>query len=291
MADDLNAVVQRMIDAGESEENIGSVIQHYKASYRPDPTMQAATARAIATEAGMLGVGVPQEAHEPDTFMGGFTRSLKDQILAATVGNPQLQGAAHPSSAGDIASLVFAPTDATRSATAAALGGPTGIVAATKEVAQTSPNLRSIPATLAKILTRNAVETAPTIERSGAGALIDRYAPNVTADVPRGAFVRESAPLPQGPAQAVKVQLPDGSWGLKPAVEGQTLTVGQPANVTLRSGAQRMETVPAPLDPAADVRQAKMLISSGSSMVDAARKASEGSAARFLQILKGLGAN
>ena len=37
---------------------------------------------------------VPSE--EPSTFMGGFWKSLKDQTLENTVGNPMLQSAAHP---------------------------------------------------------------------------------------------------------------------------------------------------------------------------------------------------
>lgn len=56
MSDELQPVVQRMIDAGESEENIATVIQHYKS-------------RAIT----------PVAADEPDTFAGGVMKSLKAQ--------------------------------------------------------------------------------------------------------------------------------------------------------------------------------------------------------------------
>src|SRR6185369_16636759 len=56
MADDLQAIVQRMIDAGESEGNIASVIQHFRAQ----------TPRSVSV--------VP--ASEPDTYLGGFMRSL-----------------------------------------------------------------------------------------------------------------------------------------------------------------------------------------------------------------------
>ena len=43
--------------------------------------------------------------HEPDTWWGGFFKSLKDQALGTTI--PALQGAAHPQSAGDFLSLLL----------------------------------------------------------------------------------------------------------------------------------------------------------------------------------------
>ena len=46
MADDMTAVVQRMIDAGESEENIATVIQHYKSSSPTGPSSSPLTPRA-----------------------------------------------------------------------------------------------------------------------------------------------------------------------------------------------------------------------------------------------------
>src|SRR4051812_38537978 len=55
MPDALQSVVQRMIDAGESEANIATVIQHYQKS-GPQPVA----------------------ASEPDTFMGGALKGLKD---------------------------------------------------------------------------------------------------------------------------------------------------------------------------------------------------------------------
>lgn len=58
MPDNLKSIVQRMIDAGESEENIGKVIQHFKAQGTPAPEPQG------DTYAG------------PDTFWGGVMNSL-----------------------------------------------------------------------------------------------------------------------------------------------------------------------------------------------------------------------
>lgn len=236
MPDELNAIVQRMIDAGESEENIGTVIQHFKPKYQPDPTTQGATARAMARDAGMLGVNAPTEQHEPDTFWSGVGKSLKDQILGATVGNPQLQGAAHPSSAGDVASLVFAPTDATRSGTAQMLRG---YLRAGKEAATGAPTLRSIPGRMLKVLYRDATETAPTLERSGMAGRVDPYAPNTSSSSlpdPREPLQMADAPVhaPSIP-QGVYTQLPDGSWGVK-ALPGFTLRTGDVVNVMNRAG-------------------------------------------------------
>src|SRR6266446_7208470 len=44
--------------------------------------------------------------HEPETWWGGFKKSIKDQILGATAGNEMLQGAAHPQTTGDFLSLL-----------------------------------------------------------------------------------------------------------------------------------------------------------------------------------------
>lgn len=206
-------------------------------AYTPDPTMQGATARAMARDAGMLGVNAPTEPHEPDTFWGGVGKSLKDQVLGATVGNPQLQGAAHPSSVGDIASLVFAPTDATRSGTAQILRG---YLRAGKEAVTDAPSLRSVPGRMLKVLYRNATETAPTLERSGLAGRVDPYAPNLsTAPLPdpREPLVMAETSLQHAPSipQGVYAQLPDGSWGVK-ALPGFTLKTGEVVNVMNRAG-------------------------------------------------------
>lgn len=49
----------------------------------------------------------PISSSEPDTFMGGFTKSLKDQANEAFLHNPMIEGAAHPETAGDFASLLI----------------------------------------------------------------------------------------------------------------------------------------------------------------------------------------
>jgi hypothetical protein len=91
MADDqLTPIVQKMIDAGESEENIATVIQHFKT--------QTPQLSAVSNE-------------EPGTFTGGFVKSLKDQVGEAFAGaKPMLESAAHPQTAGDFAQLLVPST-------------------------------------------------------------------------------------------------------------------------------------------------------------------------------------
>lgn len=62
--DDLHGIVQRMIDAGESEENIATVIQHFSGP-TASPTMK------------------PVSDSEPGTWLGGVGRSLKQQFSEA----------------------------------------------------------------------------------------------------------------------------------------------------------------------------------------------------------------
>lgn len=49
----------------------------------------------------------PDPEAEPDTFMGGFTRSLKKDFLGAAVNNSVTQGAAHPKDLGDFLGLLL----------------------------------------------------------------------------------------------------------------------------------------------------------------------------------------
>jgi hypothetical protein len=94
MADELRSIVQRMIDAGESENNIATVIQ----SYQPPPVVTGRLARhALSGDPG----GYP-EGQDP-------TQSTSSRIGRA------LQPLANPQSSTDIGRLLMAPTDATRS--------------------------------------------------------------------------------------------------------------------------------------------------------------------------------
>lgn len=69
MPQDLNGIVQRMIDAGESEENIATVIQHFKTTSGPTPV----------------------SPDEPGTYAGGFMKSVKQ--TAAETGSGMIRGA------------------------------------------------------------------------------------------------------------------------------------------------------------------------------------------------------
>lgn len=100
MADELNGIVQRMIDAGEPEESIASVIKAYKPTGPPGVLSMSHTGSEPISD-------VSGKPDEPSTWMGGFTKSIKDQVLGATVGNPGLQAAAHPQTTGDFLSLVL----------------------------------------------------------------------------------------------------------------------------------------------------------------------------------------
>lgn len=83
-------------------------------SYHPDNSM---VTRALAREADPLfdftHRQTPQSdapPHEPDTWWGGFGKSIKDQLTDATVKNPVMIGAAHPTSVGDLLPFMMPAT-------------------------------------------------------------------------------------------------------------------------------------------------------------------------------------
>src|SRR3990167_66763 len=55
----------------------------------------------------IVGYRARKKRKEPDTFWGGFSKSIKDQVLESTVGNPMLQSAAKPKTAGDMLNLLI----------------------------------------------------------------------------------------------------------------------------------------------------------------------------------------
>ena len=89
------------------------------------------------------------------------------------------------------------------------------------------------------------------------------------------------------PNAAEPMKLADGSWGYRSIATGEPLAEGTTANVITKSGKTFSTTVPALIDPAADLRQAKVLVESGLSHSQAAMKASEGSPQRFAKIMSG----
>lgn len=127
MADDLQAVVQRMIDAGESEENIATVI-------KSAPTFQPRNVLAEGRTAAATG-GVP-EGVDP-------TQSAVGQL------NTALEPMAHPQTAGDMAGLLI----------------PNGIgevapyfTSAAKEGWNNASRLRDVPGQILKTLTKRAFD-------------------------------------------------------------------------------------------------------------------------------------
>ncbi len=95
MADPLDVIVQRMIDAGEPEHNIAAVIKEY----RPfNPPM----------------------SHTPAAMLGAPSAPYPEGVNPAETTNNRIASAleplAHPQSLADIGRLVLAPTDITRGA-------------------------------------------------------------------------------------------------------------------------------------------------------------------------------
>jgi hypothetical protein len=86
MPDELKAIVQRMIDAGEPEENIGKVIKGYTPPYQPRNILAEGRASAATS-------GAPEAS---SGFQDWFNNELK----------PVLEKVARPETIADIASLL-----------------------------------------------------------------------------------------------------------------------------------------------------------------------------------------
>lgn len=102
-------------------------------------------------------------------------------------------------------------------------------------------------------------------------------------------YLRATPPIPRpmgGPTLAAEpMKMPDGSWGYRSLVSGEPLAEGESAQIITRKGKTFPATMPAPVDIAADIRQAKVLLESGLSPSQAAVRASEGNPARFTKIM------
>jgi len=126
-------IVQKMIDAGEDEDNIATVIRSFKTQPQinePEPIVNKPIAEPEFTGTTQFMPGSPNyeapaedtnasikavSPNEPDTYWGGFFKGLKEYAIgtpeerskAFTSENPYLQGAAHPQTTGDMLSLVL----------------------------------------------------------------------------------------------------------------------------------------------------------------------------------------
>jgi len=278
MADDLNSIVQRMIDAGESEENIASVIKGYKPTYQPDPTMQAATMRAMVGASGAL---IPPRQRTDES---GQPINPPSTITRTIASNPLLQGAAHPSTLGDIASL-FVP-DA---------GSMSAVIKGAKSL---TPNMRkAISAAGQAIQDYDVTHPAKPI-----GDFLKWLATPSNPAVPLAEDLGKTSMVVQGPEQfripystpaapvpnATPVKLADGTWSYIERGTREALPEGATANVITKSGKTWTTTVPAAIDPAADLRQAKLLVNSGVDASKAASQIASGNAKRYVDIMKAL---
>ncbi len=105
----LEAIVQRMQEAGESEEDIGAVIREM--SKAPAWTPGADSLSSRMTRPPQTISDTPEK--EPDTYWGGVGKSVKETLsnnfgpgLLRNV-NSALQGPAHPESLSDMAGLLL----------------------------------------------------------------------------------------------------------------------------------------------------------------------------------------
>lgn len=104
MPDDLKAIVQRMIDAGESEDNIATVIQHGQNAH---PSDSAALGAAAIAPAANIAARVATNPNLPRTMasVGRVVGALAPPVVGAYEGGPigalaGLAGAAKGSWAG-----------------------------------------------------------------------------------------------------------------------------------------------------------------------------------------------
>lgn len=146
MADQLEAIVQRMIDAGESEDNIASVIKEYKPPY----------------EGGALSRNILSGDH------GGYPEGYDpSQSLTSKIGHA-IEPLAHPQTTGDMLSLLLP------AGVGGAVGAIKGYMSAGARAIKGAPNMRSIPGRMLSTLYKDAT-AAPPIKGFA------RYAPNISA--------------------------------------------------------------------------------------------------------------
>jgi hypothetical protein len=199
---DQTAIVQKMIDAGESEENIATVIQHYKAADAPESAMKARQS----------GFGASDRTDESPSAIGQwFETHLR----------PLLEQVAHPKTISDIAALLVPDQGVTASVRAGVKAGTA--VGRGTAAALTSPGARTAAAEIVKhgsTATGAYVGGAPgaivgsTVGESIAARLRPSAAAAKVADeavslpgYPRGGST--AAPVPAAPVPAVPAAVVD----------------------------------------------------------------------------------
>ncbi len=128
MPDQLQTIVQRMIDAGESEENIGTVIQHFKAQSGSKTPVDYNNNQGPKT--GALGGGIGAAWDQVKNYLSGSPSPLRDNLLAdvkahvANVANGAAEFA--PAAGGMAGAALGAPAGPAGSIAGAAVGGSVG---------------------------------------------------------------------------------------------------------------------------------------------------------------------
>lgn len=242
MADDLQTIIQRMIDAGEPEANIATVVQHFKS--QPDVSgnvMRGQAAQAIAESRG----GFPRPPSAPQS-----DAPVSDQPSLLTRVGQAIEPLAHPSSLADIGALLVPNSMGAGETALPSLAR--GMLRVLKAGGQEAGSGSYLGAPVRFI--RGAVKSFQEAPQSVAEAQIANYnkLPLASQEANRPAAPWDTSlkweqDLPKGPAQAVYVQLPDGSYGLK-AAPGHVLTEGARVNATNRAGGGTMHTV-GPMTP------------------------------------------
>ena len=98
MADDLTAIVQRMMDAGESEENIGAVIRQFQAQAPTAPRGAMSVSRVADPEGGLALADIAQESPTAAAAgaLGGAALGGMAAIGPSAVAGGVLRAAMHP---------------------------------------------------------------------------------------------------------------------------------------------------------------------------------------------------
>lgn len=93
---------KKKLDLTPVDDTIDSILTEAKKSLTTEPIKRNPNIKPVVIRSDD-----PNEEVEPTTFMGGFLKSIKKDILGATVGNPMLQVAAKPESLGDFGNLLL----------------------------------------------------------------------------------------------------------------------------------------------------------------------------------------
>lgn len=90
----------------EAEMTAAAKRLHDEHAYTPDPTMQSATARAMARASGAI-LPPRKVTDELGNEVGGMADGPAKRFIGNVVNNPIAEGAAHPSTVGDLSSLLL----------------------------------------------------------------------------------------------------------------------------------------------------------------------------------------